>query len=602
MTDRKAATSMTTGLLPIAALVVAGLAAVPAPAAAATTGCSVTYQNLNAWQSSATDGGFSANLAITNFGEPISHWTLTFTMPAGHTATSGWNATFSIPSTGSSIVSASDAGWNGAIATGATNATVGMQGTWSRSSAGSAPPSPFPQPSDFALNGVRCTGSANQAPVVSLTGPADGQTFPAAATVPLAATASDADGSVARVEFLSGAMVIGTDASPPYTFAWANVAAGSYAVSARAVDNAGATTTTPAILISVGDGGSAGGAAPALRVVGNRLVTQSGAPYRLLGVNRSSGEFACIQGNGMWDGPTDQATIDAMKRWNVRMVRIPLNEECWLGRSSVPATGTSGAAYQQAVKDYVNRLVANGINVILDLHWTFGQYTGPGAGCADTAATCQKPMPDAQLTPMFWTQVATAFKGNNAVIFDLFNEPFPDAANNFSNPTAAWTCLRDGGTCTGIGYQVAGMQSLVNAVRATGATNVILVGGLTWTNDLTQWLAFKPTDPTGNLMASWHSYNFNACVTAACWNSTIGAVARQVPVMAGEIGQNTCGHDYIDQVMAWADANGVGYAAWTWNPWGVCNSVGNVLILDWAGTPTSTFGAGFRTHLLTQQP
>jgi hypothetical protein len=54
------------------------------------------------------------------------------------------------------------------------------------------------------------------------------------------------------------------------------------------------------------------------------------------------------------------------------MVRIPLNEECWLAHSDVPATGTSRAASQQAVKDYVNLLVASGINVILDLHWTFG--------------------------------------------------------------------------------------------------------------------------------------------------------------------------------------------------------------------------------------
>lgn len=250
----------------------------------------------------------------------------------------------------------------------------------------------------------------------------------------------------------------------------------------------------------------------------------------------------------------------------------------------------------------MNLLTANGINVVLDLHWTVGQYSGPGAGCPDVNATCQKPMPDAQFTPTFWSQVATAFKGNTAVIFDLFNEPFPDAANNFSNPTAAWTCLRDGGTCTGIGYQVAGMQSLVNAVRATGATNIIMVGGLTWTNDLSQWLAFKPSDPTGNLIASWHSYSFNACVNESCWNNTIGAVARQVPVLAGEIGQDSCAHNYIDQVMAWADSNGVGYAAWTWNPWGVCNSVGNVLILDWAGTPTSTFGQGYRSHLQTQSP
>jgi len=366
-------------------------------------------------------------------------------------------------------------------------------------------------------------------------------------------------------------------------------------------DNSGAVTSTTPITITVVVNNT-GGAAPALHVSGNHVVTATGATYRLLGANRSSGEFACIQGRGMWDAPADQAAVDAMKAWNVHALRIPLNEECWLGTADVPAGGTTGAAYQQAVKDWVNLLVTNGINPILDLHWTFGQYSGPGAGCSDVKATCQKPMPDTQFTPMFWSQVATAFKGNNAVIFDLFNEPFPDFANNFSNPTAAWTCLRDGGTCTGIGYQVAGMQSLVNAVRATGATNIIMVPGIAFTNDLSQWSAFKPTDSTGNLIGSWHSYNFNACVTQSCWDSTIGSVARQTPVMIGEIGQNTCAHDYIDQLMAWADGNGLGYAAWTWNAWGLCNSSGNDLILDNAGTPTSTFGAGFKAHLLTQQP
>jgi aryl-phospho-beta-D-glucosidase BglC (GH1 family) len=507
----------------------------PTTAVAAATGCQVTYQNVNTWQSSPTSGGFGASLAITNLGDPVSHWTLTFTMPAGQTRTSGWNATF----TGTTSVSAADVGWNGSIGTGKTDTSVGLQGTWTRSAQGSTPPNPLPQPTDFALNGVVCTGSTTT----------NGGT-----------TSGTTTGGTT-----SGTTTGGT--------------------------TSGGTTGGP---------GSGSGAAPALHVSGNHLVTASGQTYRLLGVNRSGGEFACVQGKGMWDGPTDQASVDAMKSWNVHAVRIPLNEECWLGTSDLPAGGTSGAAYQQAVKDYADRLVASGINVILDMHWNYGQYTGVSSACSDAVATCQKPMPDAQYAPAFWSQVATTFKGDDAVVFDLFNEPYPDAADNWADATEAWTCLRDGGTCTGIGYKVAGMQSLVNAVRATGATNVIMSAGLTWTNDLTQWLAYKPNDPTGNLMASWHSYNFNACVTASCWDSQIGAVAAKVPVQAGEIGQNTCAHDYIDQVMAWADKNGVGYTAWTWNPWGC--SGGSVLIADWNGTPTSTYGEGFKAHLLTQNP
>ena len=89
--------------------------------------------------------------------------------------------------------------------------------------------------------------------------------------------------------------------------------------------------------------------------------------------------------------------------------------------------------------------------------------------------------------------MANAFKGNDAVIFDLFNEPYPERATG--NATTGWTCWRDGGTCPGIGYQVAGFQSLVNSVRATGATNIIMIGGLAYSNDLTQWLHVQADRP-----------------------------------------------------------------------------------------------------------
>src|SRR5690349_17931129 len=115
--------------------------------------------------------------------------------------------------------------------------------------------------------------------------------------------------------------------------------------------------------------------APVLHVSGNRLVTASGAAYRLSGVNRSGGEFSCIQGKGMWDGPMDQASVTAMRSWNVRAVRVALNEECWLGTTSVPAGGASGAAYQQAVVEYVNVVVGNGINLIMAMHWRWGGCT-----------------------------------------------------------------------------------------------------------------------------------------------------------------------------------------------------------------------------------
>src|SRR5207247_8648737 len=99
---------------------------------------------------------------------------------------------------------------------------------------------------------------------------------------------------------------------------------------------------------------------------------------------------------------------------------------------------------------------------------------------------------------------------------------------------AGWVCWRYVCTCPAIAYQVAGFQSLVNAVRVTGATNVILLGGLAYSNDLTQWLQYKPTDSTGNLAASAHIYNFNSCSNTSCYDRQLPPVPAHVPLTPGE--------------------------------------------------------------------
>ncbi|MGH6655102.1 MAG: cellulase family glycosylhydrolase, partial [Actinocrinis sp.] len=343
--------------------------------------------------------------------------------------------------------------------------------------------------------------------------------------------------------------------------------------------------------------GSTGGNGPApqLHVSGNKLVNASGAAVVLHGVNRAGGEYSCVQGNGFFDGPVDQASVTAIKSWHATAVRVPLNEACWNAESYVNSA-YSGAAYQNAVKNFVNLLNANGLVAILDLHWTDGVYTGNSSGCSSAQATCQKPMPDAAQAIPFWSSVAGAFKGNNAVVFDLFNEPYASRATGDS--TSGWQCWLNGGTCNGIGYQVAGMQAMVNAVRGAGANNVLMLGGEEYSNDLTGWLAHEPTDPDHNLVASMHSYNFNTCSNQSCWTSQIAPVIAKVPVVAGEIGENDCSGSYINSLMSWLDSQGTGYLAWTWNDWsGGCSS-GPTLISDYTGTPTN-YGAAYKAHLLS---
>ncbi|MGV9420412.1 cellulose binding domain-containing protein [Streptomyces sp. NPDC003674] len=338
------------------------------------------------------------------------------------------------------------------------------------------------------------------------------------------------------------------------------------------------------------------GTAPDLHVSGGKLVDAAGRTRRLLGVNRSGGEFMCVQGYGIWDGPVDDAAIKAIADWKANAVRIPLNEECWLGLSNVkPEYG--GTNYIDAVKDLVARVEAHGMTPIVEMHWSYGQYTGNSAGCSDVHATCQKPMPDMRYAPSFWASVASTFKDDKAAVFDLFNEPYPDRAT--TGATDAWKCWRDGGTCPGISYEVAGMQDLVDSVRGTGAKNVVMAGGLAYSNDLSQWLTYRPNDPAGNLAAAYHVYNFNTCSSESCWNSTLAPVAAQVPLIAGEIGENTCSHGFTDQVMKWFDDRDVSYLGWTWNTWD-CSS-GPSLISSYDGTPTA-YGAGLRDHLRALNP
>jgi hypothetical protein len=121
-----------------------------------------------------------------------------------------------------------------------------------------------------------------------------------------------------------------------------------------------------------------------------------------------------------------------------------------------------------------------------------------------------------------------------------------------------------------------------------------MLGGLGWSSDLSAWLTWEPRDSAHQLVASFHTYNFSGCSSSACWNASVAPVAAKVPVVTGEFGESDCAHGYADSYMAWADAHGLSYLGWTWNPWDC--SGGPALISDWNGTPTP-YGAGLHDHL-----
>jgi endoglucanase len=561
----------------------AGLGAVAAAPANAATGCTVAYTVQSQWNT-----GFSASVSITNLGSPITSWTLAYSYSGNQTLAQGWSGNWSQSGENVTVTNAS---WNGSLGTNAP-AQIGANFSYSGTNT---------NPATFTLNGVTCNGQ--------VTGPAGSITASSSAlsvtqgstgTVGISLSAAPASNVTVTTSRTSGNTGLSVTAGGSLTFTPANYSAPQYVTIAADSSSTGAATFTAsasgwtAATITATETTASTSSAPQLHVSGNKLLNAVGQQVILRGVDRSGTEYACVQGNGIFDGEVDKAAVTAMKSWGVNAVRVPLNEACWNAESYVNSA-YAGTNYINAIKSYVGLLNANGIDVILDLHWTDGAYTGPSAGCSSAQATCQKPMPDAAQAIPFWSSVASTFKGNDAVIFDLFNEPYASRADN-NNSAEGWQCWETGSPCTGISYPVAGMQQMINAVRGAGANNVIMLGGEEYANDLTGWLQYKPTDPDNNLVASWHSYNFNTCSTQSCWTSQIAPVIAAVPVIAGEIGENDCAGSYIDPLTTWLDSESTSYLAWAWNADFNCSS-GPGLITDYVPGDPTAYGAAYKAHL-----
>ncbi|WP_405011097.1 glycoside hydrolase family 48 protein [Kitasatospora sp. NBC_01539] len=213
------------------AVLAAGLTTMVAnPAVAAAVQCSVDY-SANDWGS-----GFTANVKINNVGTAaLNGWSLTYSYAGNQTLSgTGWNGVWSQSGKNVTVVNPSYAT---AIPAGG-NATAGANFAYSGTNTA---------PTAFSVNGTACNG-AHAAPTVALTSPTAGASYAAGATIPLAASASAADGAtISKVEFYDNTTLLGTATSAPYTFSWTGAASGSHSVYAKAYDSLGASKeSTPA--------------------------------------------------------------------------------------------------------------------------------------------------------------------------------------------------------------------------------------------------------------------------------------------------------------------------------------------------------------------
>ncbi len=316
-------------------------------------------------------------------------------------------------------------------------------------------------------------------------------------------------------------------------------------------------------------------APPQLKINGAAIVNNSsGCTVRLRGVDIDGLEFGTDVA-----GPTGGVTgvaSEAISVWKCNVIRLPLNQDRWFFYPD---------SYRTLVDSLVNYCSSQNCYVILDLHWsgtcsTCGTTTGttPVTGNGWGSAVTQMQMPDAN-SITFWSNVASRYANNPAVMFDLYNEPNGVSASVWLNGGSAGS------------FNTPGMKNLLSTIRGTGAKNIVLAGGLSWCNDFSQILpANALTDSTGyGVLYDAHIYSNNG-------NQTVNVSTSTYPFLVGEFGLcSSCSPDggtWDNNFISYLNTNNL-----SWTAWNMATSGPPTLISDWNYTATSYHGVPVKNSL-----
>jgi aryl-phospho-beta-D-glucosidase BglC (GH1 family) len=312
-------------------------------------------------------------------------------------------------------------------------------------------------------------------------------------------------------------------------------------------------------------------------VAGNELKIADGRSVWLQGLAIPSMEWSAGGENilrSIETGITD---------WKANCIRLPVREHFWAGHG--PYQNDGGMKYRQLVEDAINLAAGHGAYFVLDLH----DYRAPQEKHA-----------------AFWKEVAARYKNHPAVIFELLNEPHD----------ISWEVWRNGGRVTDqkkttdaaaenaevlSGFDSIGMQKLVEVIRATGAKNVIVAGGLDWGYDLSGITAgFALEDRTGNgIVYSSHVYPWKSD-----WKGKFLDAAAKYPVFLGEVGADTermaflpperqeAPATWVPDMLGTIQERKLHWTAWCFHPKATPRA-----LLDWNYTPTPFWGEPVRQAL-----
>ncbi|HUT45886.1 MAG TPA: cellulase family glycosylhydrolase [Sedimentisphaerales bacterium] len=335
-----------------------------------------------------------------------------------------------------------------------------------------------------------------------------------------------------------------------------------------------------------------------LKVAGTQILNSRNEPVRLQGVNCASLEWTS---NG--EGHIVESVRVAIDDWHVNHIRLPLSQDRWFGKA--PEQDDQGKAYRAIVDEIVKLCASKGVYIMLELHWSNAGVWGE--------QIAQHSMPD-ENSAEFWKDFAPIYANHPAVIYDLYNEPHD----------VSWDIWLNGGQITDRPnrrnqtprtFKAVGMQQLLDIVRAAGAKNLVVVGGLDWAYDFSGILEGRQLkDPTGNgLVYANHCYN-NKNQAVETWIANMEKAAKKLPIIISEFGgayykpgtepprrrfggMRRNDGDWLMRVLQAIEDHEWSYTAWDFHP-----AAGPTLISGWDYKPTPGFGVYVKQMLAGTLP
>ena len=317
-----------------------------------------------------------------------------------------------------------------------------------------------------------------------------------------------------------------------------------------------------------------------LHIEGNKIKDAYGNVVVLRGVNvpgLTGDSVGNWMGSGTWSETNCLQELSIIKSWGANCIRLPIAVDLWKFNLNY-----GGQAMHTTIDKILTCAQIEGLYVILDPH-----VLKSDASYTPRTSSYDNPLPyppnqgnDGHGTNFssiitskadfvsFMADIALDTENHTNVLWETWNEP-----------QGTSSMLSD--------YYATVVQLSINAIRATGATQPILVMGQNWgtpyvdlrypsgDNGLRWFSDAKFNDSTGNLIIDAHNYRGDIYYGAstsylkADIDSGLNYMDfydQNYPIIVTEIGCNNGGgsqeQQYFDNTLSLLDVHGIGYCAW----------------------------------------